>query len=682
MPGLWWFAETTVVAAGLALVAALASRMRSIGPSTRHVLWLLVLIKLMTPPLISWPWPAPWQNLKWPTIAIQAVTTPALAPVGDFEEPRFSPRAPDADCSTDVEGNIVSVSSDREDQVRGLRTDVISSPVAPVRSRTWSLSLPDAATITRATCALWLSLSLALAIAQTIRILRFRSLLASATPPPDDLLDLTETISRRLAVRCPKVLVLPSLATPMLWCLGPPKLLFPGRLVESLPLDQWRGILVHELAHLRRGDLWVSRLELAAGLIWWWNPLYWLTRARLDSEAELACDAWVVWALPKDRLTYAEVLFDICASLSLARPPAPALGAAGSGRFFERRLTMILHDHIPCRISPLSILAACLLALFALPSWSKAQPAASLDDELASPSVAQSVDRVATVIMDDDDDDDDEKTVSRSGKDDDEDDDADDDDEDDDDDKKAALKAKRKPDAARAKAEARAKTKAKTKAAAKQKEKGAEIEIEADLGRIEKEIEEKLASIEKEIEAKLAPLEKEAEAKLGPEFEKRMAEIGERIGKEIGAKLGSGSEFEKQMNDLGEKIGKEMEGKFGPGSEFQKKIEALSKEMEGKFGADSEFQKKMEAFGKEMQAKFGPDSEFQKKLKEQRRSEAGDRKDSSKQPSSPEARPKETAKTPTTARDRRRERRINELEAQIKKLLAELKALKEDVGDD
>ena len=158
---------------------------------------------------------------------------------------------------------------------------------------------------------------------------------------------------------------------------GPAQLLLPGRLVKTLDLDRWRGILTHELAHLRRGDHWVSRLELAAGLIWWWNPLYWLTRSRLDAEAELACDAWVVWALPKDRLSLCRGLFDICSTLSLAKPPAPTLGVAGSGRFFERRLTMILHDHVPCRLSPLGLLGACLLVLFALPSWSAAKPPAA-----------------------------------------------------------------------------------------------------------------------------------------------------------------------------------------------------------------------------------------------------------------------------------------------------------------
>ena len=173
--------------------------------------------------------------------------------------------------------------------------------------------------------------------------------------------------------------------------------------MKTLPLDRWRGILTHELAHLRRRDQWVSRLELAAGLIWWWNPLYWLTRARLDAEAELACDAWVVWALPKDRLTYAEVLFDICSTLSLAKPMAPALGVAGSGRFFERRLTMILHNHVPCRLSPLGFAAACLLVLLALPTWSAAKLASLRPGQQAHAIAAASASEERPVFAFDDD---------------------------------------------------------------------------------------------------------------------------------------------------------------------------------------------------------------------------------------------------------------------------------------
>ena len=113
----------------------------------------------------------------------------------------------------------------------------------------------------------------------------------------------------------------------------------------------------------------MGRIELIAGLLWWWNPLYWLTCRRLDAEAELACDAWVVWALPHERLDYAEVLVHVCSEFSRAGTSSPALGVAGSGRFFERRLCMILYERATCRVSPPVLLAAALLALLALPSW-------------------------------------------------------------------------------------------------------------------------------------------------------------------------------------------------------------------------------------------------------------------------------------------------------------------------
>ena len=224
-------------------------------------------------------------------------------------------------------------------------------------------------------------------------------------PAPEDLLEEAQRIGRCLGIRGPELLVVPDPGTPLLWCFGRPRLLVPAQLVKTLDRNQWRGILTHELAHIRRGDHWVSRLELAAGLIWWWNPVYWLARTRLDAEAELACDAWVVATLPNDRLAYAEALFSICSTLSMAQAPAPAVGVAGSGRFFERRLTMILHGHVPRRLSPLVLLAACLLALFAVPSWSRAKPVAGRRGEAAVASLVPIVDRVAAASLTGDDDD-------------------------------------------------------------------------------------------------------------------------------------------------------------------------------------------------------------------------------------------------------------------------------------
>src|SRR5947209_4532862 len=83
-PMLLWFAETALVATVLAAVAALAPRLRALGPAARHALWLVVLVKLVTPPLVRSPWPiaAPWEfGLGAGTQAAAAL--PATDDLGD-----------------------------------------------------------------------------------------------------------------------------------------------------------------------------------------------------------------------------------------------------------------------------------------------------------------------------------------------------------------------------------------------------------------------------------------------------------------------------------------------------------------------------------------------------------------------------------------------------------------------
>src|SRR5215831_17126298 len=59
----WMLVQNVAIASVLAGVAALASRLRRVGPVARHALWLVVLIKLVTPPFLvlesPWAWPEP-----------------------------------------------------------------------------------------------------------------------------------------------------------------------------------------------------------------------------------------------------------------------------------------------------------------------------------------------------------------------------------------------------------------------------------------------------------------------------------------------------------------------------------------------------------------------------------------------------------------------------------------------
>ena len=301
---------------------------------------------------------------------------------------------------------------------------------------------------------------------------------------------------------------------------------------------------------------------------------------------------------------------------------------------------MILHDHVSCRLSPLALLAACLLALFALPSWSTAKPVAISNGAMPvlSPGPSVRPDSGATIADDDDDDDDSAIAKARADL------------------KKAEANLKKiEADAKKAKADAK---KAKNEA----KEKKGDVEFDfSKLGET---------------------IEKAVEGNFGPDFEKKMEELGETIEKAVEGNFGP--DFEKRMEELGEKIGKDMEAKLGPGSDFEKKMKELGKDMEAKLGPGSDFEKKMKDLGKKMEEKLGPGSDFEKKIKEQAEKLGSElqkkpaEKASAREGGADTGSDKGTGTAPAVGTDRQRERRIAVLEEQIRKLADELKALKAD----
>ena len=55
----WWVVQNLAVASLLAAGVWALCRLNRIGPTARHAMWLVVLVKLLTPPLVAWPWALP-----------------------------------------------------------------------------------------------------------------------------------------------------------------------------------------------------------------------------------------------------------------------------------------------------------------------------------------------------------------------------------------------------------------------------------------------------------------------------------------------------------------------------------------------------------------------------------------------------------------------------------------------
>ncbi len=97
--------------------------------------------------------------------------------------------------------------------------------------------------------------------------------------------------------------------------------LLPAEALSWTP-EQSRLVLLHELGHFQRGDLWTHALGRLACALHWFNPFAWFLQRQIAIEREYACDALVIarGATPTD---YATLLYDM-ATAAQHRPPLSA----------------------------------------------------------------------------------------------------------------------------------------------------------------------------------------------------------------------------------------------------------------------------------------------------------------------------------------------------------------------
>jgi beta-lactamase regulating signal transducer with metallopeptidase domain len=298
-----------------ALVAVLTRFCRR--PAVRHALWLLVLLKLLTPPLLSLP-----------------VLGPRMPEVDSPHDETVDAFAEELPSITEPPQPMEAISEPSEQS-------------APLPSEPSAPSWTAADVLMPVALALWLGGSLVWWTIAGVRLARFHRLLHQARIAPVEV----QQQARRLAVllglcRCPPVLFVSAPLSPLLWALGfAPRLLIPSTLWQRLTAKQQDTLLAHELAHLRRRDHWIRRLEFVVLGLYWWHPVAWWARRRLQEAEEECCDALVVALLPDAAPAYAAAMVETVAFLAQTRA-ASLLGASGAGQvpLLKRRLTMILSE--------------------------------------------------------------------------------------------------------------------------------------------------------------------------------------------------------------------------------------------------------------------------------------------------------------------------------------------------
>ncbi len=168
-------------------------------------------------------------------------------------------------------------------------------------------------------------------------------------------------------------------AIPMVFGWRLPTILLPANIHDVLPAAQLRGVLQHELAHIRRHDFPINLWQVGLDILLWFHPAArWVSR-QVRADREFSCDDMAL-ASGTDTATYAHAL----AALDDARDEGRLAIAAGSGTLLSRleRLAGRSRRLLSPTAGAVVILAALLVSAAAFAAALLVPPAVELNAQL------------------------------------------------------------------------------------------------------------------------------------------------------------------------------------------------------------------------------------------------------------------------------------------------------------
>ena len=291
------FAQAWQIAVLAILVAFLVRQLCPQRPHLAYALWMVVILKCLTPPL----WSSPVGLFSW----VQADERPveeSSEGVLTWITGLFSP----AD----------AVSPERAGR-SAQDADVAPSMGRAAAGRRWHWSVKELAPW------VWLTGSMLMSGAFAYGLLRCRRVIARNRSGRDPAFERrVAELAARLGIRQPIGVVLTDEPMgPAVFGIFRPTLILPRTLVTACDFDKLAPIIAHELVHVARRDAVMTALQVSAQIVWWFFPLVWWAGRQATRERERCCDAETVARLGCRPAHYARCLLDVLEHKQELRTP-------------------------------------------------------------------------------------------------------------------------------------------------------------------------------------------------------------------------------------------------------------------------------------------------------------------------------------------------------------------------
>lgn len=326
----------------------------------RYFFWMLVLVKLLLPATLSAPTGLGyWLGDKLPQItteqsfsAIQPTTiSPESELVLDDTPSEIIKATP-----SPITKSTTSVNMQELDKTEVATT---SSPLKPLLS--WQAIV----------FMLWLAVIITMVLLMIQKLFFVRGLIAQSQDASGEILDLLTSCRKQMGLKRKIALKLsPNATSPSVCGLFQPVILLPQGLSEELDTQHLKAILLHELVHIKRGDLWISFLQTILQIVYFYNPLLWLANIIIRRIREQAVDEMVLVVMGEQAEDYPNTLLTV-SRLAFSRPTLSLrlIGVVESKSSLRRRIQHMVSQPFPktAKLGLVGLLVVLVTAVVLLP---------------------------------------------------------------------------------------------------------------------------------------------------------------------------------------------------------------------------------------------------------------------------------------------------------------------------